>query len=187
MRSGVDNHIKSDAKSQIAVPSRFKKSAQQQRGRANRALRPGGPADLLFGALPDPHLYNLKHYHLGIDVSLAHKALIYERSVLDFWLNRVSEEVKSPFFYKFEVGAESFKELLHVHLIADGNAGLLDVSREGEVIKAFRPGTEKVLMSYLYKPPVPFSLSALEDFEKASLKLGRQGKALPKVSGYVLS
>lgn len=187
MRLGVDNHIKSDTKLQTVVPSRFKRSSQQQRGRANRALRPGAPANLLFKVLPEPYLYSLDNDHLQIPVELAQHEMIYQQLVLDVWLKKIRQEIRPPYFYKFEVGKEGFKELLKVHLLANGDAGLLDVSRDGEVIKPFRVGTEKTLMSYLYKPPVPFSLKALRVYEEALLRVGKQGKALPKVSGYIFS
>jgi len=90
--------------------------------------------------------------------------------------------------YKFEVGkgnASMALGELHVHLIAEEDAGLFHIPRTGEIIKPIQKGTEEKVLKYLYKPPVPIKGFALIEYRIGLMRASKRGKTLPQVSGFI--
>lgn len=155
-------------------------------------MRPSGPAyRLLYDELAypfEPALYSLHHKHLGLDADFARSDLIYDQPAIDVWRMVIREQIEPPYFWKLEVGKGSqLFELgdLHAHVIADLDAGLSHLSRNGEIVKLIEEGTEKTLMKYLYKNPVPLKGYALIEYQTAMMRATKQAKRLPELSGYV--
>jgi len=137
--------------------------------------------------LVNPHLYSLRHSHLNLDATFARSQMIYDHAAIEVWLWSIAQAIKPPYLFKFEVGQGSLPGMLgelHVHLIAEGNAGLLH-NRRPEVIKPVRAGTEETLFRYVYKLPVPPIGKALIEYQKGLVEAAKAGLSLPKVSGYV--
>jgi hypothetical protein len=91
--------------------------------------------------------------------------------------------------YKLEVGKGSNASMalgeLHIHLIAEEDAGLLHIPRTGEIIKPIQRGTEEKVLKYLYKPPVPLKGFALIEYRIGLMRVSKRGKKIPRVSGFV--
>jgi hypothetical protein len=177
--------------SKLWIPSRFVDSNQTRTGRARRALQQGGPGTRLFEELSypfAPYLYSLHHHHLGLDATFARSELIYDHAAIEVWLGVIRQHIEPPYMYKFEVGKGSFLTKLgdlHVHLIADEDAGLPHISRSGEIIKPIREGTAEKLLRYMYKIPVPLKGFALIEYHTGLIRASKKGKKLPPVSGFV--
>jgi hypothetical protein len=180
--------------------SRFLNSAKKKRGRFNQAIKPGKPALKLFRELSDPfepYFYSLRHHHLQLESDLAASKNLYDHKAIKLWKEHLKQAVDAPYFYKFEVGQNRDGSLgkLHVHLVADVDAGLLDIPRDGEIIKPI-PSFEDYgrVMRYLLKPPVTSSTAGKAEYLKALIRIQRENTVLPRskqrrgppqVSGYV--
>ncbi len=173
------------------VPSRFVDSNQTRTGRARRALKPGKCGSRLFEELSypfEPCLYSLQHHHLGLDATFARSELIYDHPAIEVWLSVIRQHIVPPYMYKFEVGkgnASMALGELHVHLIAEEDAGLFHIPRTGEIIKPIQKGTEEKVLKYLYKVPVPLKGFALIEYQIGLMRVSKRGKKIPKVSGFV--
>ena len=184
-----------------ASRSKFQNSRKKKQGRYNRASKPGSSADRLWRELSwpyDPYHYSLKHLHLGIDPKMAQSKYLYDYLAIKSWKDWVYELIKPPYFYKFEVGEEDENGnlgKLHVHLIADVDAGLLHIPRTGKVIKPVtdRDDFERRLI-YLFKPGAYRSPKAVKEYIEALARIDDENKGLPKskqrkrpplISGYV--
>jgi hypothetical protein len=100
----------------------------------------------------------------------------------------IKQQIEPPYMYKFEVGKGSFPTKLgdlHVHLIAEEDAGLLNISRSGEIIKPIQKGTEAKVLRYMYKIPVPLKGDALIEYHIGLIRASKKGKKPPFVSGFV--
>jgi hypothetical protein len=168
--------------SKSGIPSRFKNSRKQKQGRANRAFRRGGPAYKLAKSHKQTCLYTLHYHHLGLPKAFARASMIYDRHALKIWRDVLKKHFKKPYFYRFEVGRDG---RLHVHVLADIDAGLLWLPRSGKVVKPIQKGTLIKVLIYLSKPPVPLSGQALKEYEEGCEEALRINKSLPRVSGYV--
>ncbi len=174
------------------VPSRFVDSNQTRTGRARRALKPGKCGSRLFDELSypfEPCLYSLQHHHLGLDATFARSELIYDHPAIEVWLSVIRQHIVPPYMYKFEVGKGSNASMalgeLHVHLIAEEDAGLLHIPRTGEIIKPIQRGTEEKVLKYLYKIPVPIKGFALIEYRIGLMRASKRGKGLPQISGFI--
>jgi hypothetical protein len=114
---------------------RFIDSTKKKNGRFNRSYASGGGVRRLWEELSYPfdhYHYSLKHHHLGIDKEFAASFLINDHLAIKAWKIVIRELFEPPYFYKFEVGKLNNRGalgLLHVHLIADVDAGLLHLPR----------------------------------------------------------
>ncbi len=174
------------------IPSRFVDSSQTRTGRARRALKPGKYGSRLFNELSYPFvpcLYSLQHHHLGLDATFARSELIYDHPAIEVWLRAIRQQIEPPYMYKFEVGKGSNASMalgeLHVHLIAEEDAGLLHIPRTGEIVKPIQKGTGEKVLKYLYKVPVPLKGFALIEYQTGLMRVSKRGKGLPRVSGFV--
>jgi hypothetical protein len=173
------------------VPSRFVNSNQTRTGRARRALKPGKYGSRLFEELSYPFvpcLYSLQHHHLGLDATFARSELIYDPPAIEVWLSVIRQHIVPPYMYKLEVGKGNVSMALgelHVHLIAEEDAGLLHIPRTGEIIKPIQEGTEEKVLKYLYKIPVPLKGFALIEYQIGLMRVSKKGKRLPQVSGFI--
>jgi hypothetical protein len=163
---------------------RFLDSTKRKNGRANRALREDGPATKLLDNLVHPHHYSLRYHHLGISKILSGRHLIYDHETIEIWLMVIKRLIRPPYFYKFEVGE---KGGLHVHLIADVDAGLLHIPRPSRVVRPLQDRSKhaKALLVYLSKPSVPKNDDALKEYKEAIEELAKENRRPPRVSGYV--
>ncbi len=180
--------------------SRFLNSAKKKKGRFNQAIKPGKPAYRLFYELSEPfetYFYSLRHHHLELDRELAASRNLYDHEAIKLWKEQLKQAMDAPYFYKFEVGQRKDGSLgkLHVHLVADIDAGLLDIPRDGEIIKPISSFEDYGrVLRYLLKPPVASSALAKAEYLKALIRIQRANKVLPRskqrmgppqVSGYV--
>jgi hypothetical protein len=165
-------------------------------------MRPGKPADRLFRELSypfEPHHYSLRHHHLNIGKEMADSKYLYDYLVIKAWKIQIRSLIDPPYFFKFEVGTAKGggPPLLHVHLIADIDAGLLGIPRtsKSEVIKPITDLADfRRRLLYLFKPGVERSPEAVAEYleaierireENIGLPKSKQRKQLPQISGYV--
>jgi hypothetical protein len=183
--------------------SRFLNSAKKKNGKFNEAIRPGNPADRLFQELSypyDPCHYSLHHDNLKIDKKMAASRYLYDHLIIKAWKMRIRQFVEPPYFFKFEVGEEDASGNLgelHVHLIADVDAGLLWIPRsaKSQIIKPITDLADfKRRIIYLYKPAAKRSLKAIDEYldaldriekDNASLPMSKKRRQPPQISGYV--
>lgn len=96
---------------------------------------------------------------------------------------KLKELFNPPFYYKLEVGKA---EKLHIHLIAEKDAGLNELPRKTERIK--EGYNFEGLVRYLSKPNVAYSEQSLNYFQTEKRRLNKLGrKRFPRTSGYVFS
>jgi hypothetical protein len=135
---------------------------------------------------------------LKIGKEMAASKYLYDHLVIKAWKLRIRQFIEPPYFFKFEVGDEDENgELgdLHVHLIADVDAGLLWIRRGGKVI---RPITDladfRRRLIYLYKSAARKSQQAEAEYFEALKRISEENTRLPKskqrrqppqTSGYV--
>lgn len=131
----------------------------------------------LFGCLDRPHLYTLHAEHLGLEPEYGSCAsFFYDRELIDGWKNALKEKLEKPFFWKLESASR-----VHCHAIASESAGLLNIPRDGEVVKRIKPGDEMKVARYLYKPHAVYSEENLAQWiEGRRQHLGH----LPHMKGY---
>jgi hypothetical protein len=139
-----------------------------------------GAASRLEAVTDELHLYTLHAEHLSLHERLAKPSGIYQHKTVAAWREAVSGAFSGAYWWRIEAGAEG---RLHVHVIADKSAGPVDLVRGGECCKPVYdlPG----LLRYLAKPVVLPSHEALAVYRKAKARVRRQGKQLPRTSGYV--
>ncbi len=181
---------------------RFLNSAKKKNGRLNRSMKPGKSADRLFRELSypfEPYHYSLRHHHLKIDKEMAASKYLYDHLIIKSWKIQIRLLIDPPYFFKFEVGTDKdgTLSLLHLHLIADVDAGLLEIPRtsKSEIIKPITDLADfRRRLLYLFKPGVEKSPEAVVEYleaikrikeENARLPKSKQRKQLPQISGYV--
>lgn len=130
----------------------------------------------LLSVTPDPYFYSLHWYHLpGLSAADADPRKLRCPKTLARWLKALERALKGSATYrKFEVGDEG---QLHIHVLADKNALLPDLSRGGEVVK--QAYDLDGLIAYLSKPAAPYTIENLAVY----LEAGRSGKRRPNLSG----
>lgn len=162
------------------LPDRFRDSGRKRRRKMHEALGDGqGAASRLVAVTDELHLYTLHTEHLSLPERLAAPAGIYRHKTVTAWREAISGAFSGPYWWRIEAGAER----LHVHVIADRDAGPADLVRGGERCKPVHdlPG----LLRYLAKPVVSPSDETLAVYRKAKARARRQGKQLPRTSGYI--
>jgi DNA-binding transcriptional ArsR family regulator len=173
----------------VLIPSRLVRSPKRQNYKAKQSLKEDGSFKELLDILVDPHLYSLEYRHLGIDQAHANPKYLRDHLILKAWKMVLKEKIEAPYLYKFEVGRfGSGKRDLKVHLVADYDAGLLDVRRDGEVIKPIQDSYKdyKTVMAYFRKPDADNSDQAIAELNEALIRIKKEGKykRLPYTSGY---
>ena len=163
------------------LPSRFINSSQRRTGRARRALRNGdGPAARLYASVTALYLYSLHAEHLALPQMLTAPKMIYVHDAVRSWREAVRHHLRPPYYYRLEVGRE---HRLHVHVLANRDAGLLHLPRDRELIKPVYD--LEGMLKYLAKPPVPLSDEALVEYQNAVKRASESGRRLPNLSGFV--
>lgn len=141
-------------------PDEFKDSPNRRARAINQAFGDGaGWASRLFMDLEDPHLYSLRAVHIGMSSRYEHYLNIFRYLPVQQVIAKLKKIISSPFYYKFEVGKGWDDNLprLHFHLIANGDAGLLDISRTGELIKIPTLEDFERVIGYLSKPKLAYT------------------------------
>lgn len=139
-----------------------------------------GAASRLAAVTDELHLYTLHTAHLGLSERLAAPTGIYRHKTVTVWREAISEAFTGAYWWRIEAGTEG---RLHVHVMADRDAGPVDLVRGGECCKPVHdlPG----LLRYLAKPVVLPTDEALAVYRKAKARARKQGKQLPRTSGYI--
>ncbi len=161
------------------LPWEFIHSSKRISSQTNRAFADDGPATALFAALAAPYLFTLYGEQLGIPVKCRHARCIRSREALKVWRNALREHFRGCYLFKFEVGLDS--DMMHVHVVTDRNAGLLEMPRFNN--PACKPVSDpKGIIRYLEKPPCYPIRKRIKELRRA-VKYAA-GSKLPKVSGY---
>lgn len=161
-------------------PWEFVDSEKRISSQTNRAFAEDGPATALFAILLIPYFYTLHGKQLSIPKKYRHARYIRNKEALRVWREALQKYFVGAFLYKFEVGLES--DEIHVHLVADMYAGLLELSRDYS--EGCKPVTDaKKLIRYLEKPPCYPIKKRVREYARALAKA--EGSKLPKVSGYI--
>lgn len=161
----------------------FKDSLNRRQRRAKQAFdtkEKKGWAVKLFEVLDEPYFYTLlPNTHLGFNKEYRNAFYIFRALPIAQMKLRVKELLNEPFYYKFEVGESGS---LHIHLIANKEAGLSEISRNGRVIKEV---SNKVgLVEYLSKPRLSYSPTMEVLLKREKYRLRKQGqKRFSKTSG----
>lgn len=162
------------------LPWEFIDSNKRISSQANRAFAPDGPATILFALLRSPYFYTLFGEQLEVAVKYRHARCIRNGKALDVWRKALRKRFGGCYLYKFEVGLES--DVIHVHVVAEKYAGLLELSRVDN--QACKPVTDpKGLIDYLEKPPCYPIRKRVKEYNRAKSIAGSSKP--PKVSGYV--
>lgn len=134
----------------------------------------------LYEALDEPYFYTLHpHTHLGFPDSYREPFMIFRDCAVEQLKQRLKELLLPPFYFKFEIGESGN---LHVHVIANKNAGLMHIPRTGNVIKKVYDYPR--LISYLSKPKIAYTAEHEQLLAKEKSRLRNQGqKCFPKISG----
>lgn len=95
----------------------------------------------------------------------------------------------APFYFRLEVGKQRMSDKLprlHVHILAERDAGLITISRKGQVIK---PIDDFIgIMEYLSKPNLAYSEQLEIILKEEKLRLKKLGQTrFPSSSGYVFN
>lgn len=141
------------------LPDRFVNSKRQNKIKARKEVLKGGLFTQFIAEPINHYFYSLHLYeHFGLPKSDEEEYLIYDHKHLNILKHILAKHFQKPYYYCFQVGIEG---RLHVHLIADKYAGLLDLKRDTEVIKPVYDFAG--LLAYFYEPPV--SIEGLDDTE----------------------
>ena len=165
------------------IPYPLRYSPREQGKEAFRAFnRKTMPAARLFAELDNPHLYTLHASHLGLSEVYSDSSNFrlgsYDPKLRSVWRKAIQKKFgKAARFIKWE-NAERF----HVHIIAEHDAALPEISRSGEIIKPITD--EKGMMAYLLKPHAANTEKNLAEWIHAKRILGQEGKTLPHMCGY---
>lgn len=165
-------------------PLRYSEIDQQQEAwrKFNRDTQ---PAKRLLDNIDNLYLYSLHAKDLGLDEyyedAYNFPLRSYDPTLRAVWEAKVKEHFGENYFLKIEHSTR-----MHVHLLADKDAGLLHIPRGGEVIKPVKAGDEIKVLGYLYKPHATCTVENLAIWIHAKRKLGLQGKNLPKKCRYVI-
>lgn len=161
------------------LPPEFVDSSKRINSQANRAFADDGPATALFAKLSNPYLFTVHGDKLGIAERYRHARCIRSKKALAVWRDALKETFTGCYLFKFEVALES--DELHVHLIADEQAGLPELVRGS---KACKPVTNKKgIIRYLNKPPCYPIRKRVKEYVRAKKCVG--DSKLPEVSGYM--
>lgn len=169
------------------TPDYLKDSPKKRKRKAKKAFNKGqGWAAKLKRELKKPYFYSLHLEHLNLDPHYVCANGLFRELIILQIKQRLLELFERPFYFKIEVGKHRNSEKyprLHVHVIAEVNAGLNHLARNGSVVK---PVTDFLgLIEYLSKPSLSESdlnESIFKDERRRRNKLGR--KRFPRTSGY---
>lgn len=154
------------------LPDHFLETSARKRRGKNKALDSGdGWACRLYSSLSDPHAYTLHASHLGLPPECSDPANFYTKANRDHWHAAVKAAFASPLHWKLELA-----ERVHVHVIADKDAGLPHLKRGGEVIKPIT--NYEGWLYYIAKPVAQWNACNMALWLKAK----RRGR-LPRMSG----
>lgn len=150
----------------------FLETTSRKSSRVREALGNGeGWACRLHAALKAPHAYTLHASHLGLPPSCSDPANFYSKANRELWQESIKKHFSGSLHWKLELA-----ERVHVHIIADENAGLPHIKRGGEVIK---PITHyEGWLFYIAKPAAQWNARNLALWMRAK-RMGR----LPRLSG----
>ena len=153
----------------------FVDSKGRRRRKARKAFDNGeGWAARLFLSLENPYFYTLHTHHLGLPPELGEVDCLYDHKSVKRWLTALKTQIKPPFRWKLE-----FAERVHVHVIAERDAGPPQIRRDGQVIKPAKDYDG--LIEYLSKPSAPWTPKPVAAWMRAK----RRGGRLPRTSGTV--
>ncbi len=160
------------------LPYEFVDSDKRVTSSLTRAFAPDGPATALFAKLADSYLFTVYGAALGVPERYRHARCIRSKKALSVWRDALKKHFAGCYLFKFEVGLDD--DELHVHVVADKQAGLSELVRGSEQCK---PVTDKKgVIRYLKKPPVYATKKRHKEYLRAKKRVG-DGK-LPEVSGY---
>ncbi len=155
-------------------PDAFHTSPGKRRMKVRQAFGGGyGWASRLFGSLDRPHLYTLKAKHLGLEEELEAAGGFYQHDVVRRWVEALRAQFEPPLWWRLELGNG-----VHIHVIAAWDAGLMHLSRGGEVVKPIYD--PEGLLAYLMKPSAAYTRRNLALWLEARAR-GR----LPRTSGTI--
>lgn len=127
-------------------PDRFLDTTARNKRWVRDALSGGdGWAARLLGNLGDPHFYSLHACELGLPPECEDPRNSYSKANVKCWKGAIEASLAPPLWWKLELGNR-----IHVHIIADRDAGLPEILRGGELIK--RIADYEKLLLYLAKP-----------------------------------
>lgn len=132
-------------------PDPFIDTTAKRRRKVCEDLEDGeGWAARLWGTLNEPHAYSLHAEHLGLPPRCADPTNFYCRENVALWKAAIDAAFTKPLHWKLELG-----ERVHVHLIADREAGLPHLPRGGELVKSIYD--LEGWLFYLAKPNAPWN------------------------------
>ncbi len=109
----------------------------------NRDSKPGAR---FFGCVNHAHLYSLHAEHLGLPDELAKPEHFFDHKAIEIWREQIKSVLAPPLWYKIALGDNR----IHCHVIASVDAGLLNLPRDGEIVKPV--DDPQGALSYLFKP-----------------------------------
>jgi hypothetical protein len=151
---------------------------EQQRAAWRMFNRAKQPMTRLFESLDRPHLYTLHAEHLDLPPEYGRPHNFYDRAIIDGWKNALKKEFSGAFFWCLHLASR-----IHCHVIADGSAGLLNLSRTGEIIKPItQTGKDAMrVVTYLCKPKSTSTVPHLSQWIQAKREYNNN---LPKMQGH---
>jgi hypothetical protein len=139
------------------------------------ALLTEGWASRLVSCLDRPHLYSLRHHHLGLPVDAGDPTRLYAPDALATWKTALYEHLELPFYWWVEAGETA----LHAHALGSEPQKLAHLA-PSEVIKPIYDMVGAV--AYALKPAAVYNPVNLATFWRA--KRNATGN-LPRRSGPV--
>lgn len=150
----------------------FRDSYRKQLGQARRLLKDGELGDQLFKTLRNPYFYSCHAERLGLPPSCARPEGIFDPVMIERWKRQLTLLFERPLFAALEVGGkgELHAGRMHAHVVAERNAGLLHLARDGEPIKAIGDTDEdrERLLAYLHKN-LPDAPELVRAYRRATL------------------
>jgi hypothetical protein len=137
-----------------------------------RAFGSGRGWAVRLGSTVDPAHYSIHAPRLGLPDACADPARLFDPANIRLWKGAIRECFSGPLYWTLELG----NDRVHPHVIADVDAGLLELPRTGEIVK---PCAD-------YLPQLVRYLSGPLEYNARNLALWleakRRGK-LPRLSG----
>jgi hypothetical protein len=137
--------------------------------------------------IPDLFFHTLNYRDLGLEIGVSAASNLYEKAGVEAWRDVISSTFSGCAYYALEVSRGDYKAPkrgnIHAHIIAGSQDGVGLHFLNTEKCKPIN--NLEGLLTYLCKPPEPYSLDAVLDF-KVSKLLNSDGKA-PRTRGWLLS
>lgn len=173
------------------IDDRFKDTPKRRERASQRAFGLGdGWASRLLMELEEPYFYSLHMYHLDLPETYTNPAIVFRELPTKQIIHRIKDCFIAPYYYKLEVSKGSqntSSPKLHVHLIANKDAGLLKLPRDGQMIKPI-PSIEDYerVVKYLCKPKLGDSEEVRQILDKERKRLARlPSRSFPRTSGVI--